>query len=138
MEFITTNAKRKIKIVPASFRDQINLKNEFWNVLKANPEIGSLFKEGANSLETAIKGILFADTSDKFIANVFKCLASCIYEDVKKIDELLFEDVPELREDYYEIVFECCKVNLTPFFKSLSSALLKALETIPSDNPKQE
>ena len=50
----------------------INLKNEFWNVLKANPEIGNLFKEGANSLETAIKGILFADTSDKFIANVAK------------------------------------------------------------------
>ena len=39
MEFITTNSKKNIKITPATFREQLELKNEFWNVLKQNPEI---------------------------------------------------------------------------------------------------
>ena len=138
MEFITVNSKKKIKIVPASFKEQLELKNEFWNVIKENPEITAVFKEGENSLEGAIKGILFADTSEKFITTVFKCLSSCIYEDARKIDEMLFEDVPELREDYYEIVFECCKANLSPFIKALSSAFLKVLEQTQSENQKQK
>lgn len=138
MEFITSNAKKKIKIVPATFREQLELKNEFWKVLQQNPEITSIFKDDNSSFESAIKSILYADTSDGFIAKVFKCLQSCVYEDVKKIDELLFEDVPELREDYYEIVFECCKVNLSPFFKSLVSAFTKLTEQIPSESQKSK
>ena len=136
MEFITTNAKKKIKIVPASFKEQLELKNEFWKVLQSNPEITNIFKENDNSFDCAVKAILSADTSDAFIAKVFRCLASCIYEDVKKIDELLFEDVPELREDYYEIIFECCKVNLNPFFKSRASAFTKLTEQMPSESQK--
>lgn len=138
MEFITTNSKKKIKIIPASFEEQLDLKDAFWNVLKENPEITNLFKEGDNSLESAIRGILFADTSKTFIDKVFECLLSCVYEDARKIDKYLFEDVPELREDYYEIIFECCKVNLTPFFKSLSSAFLKVLEQTQSESPEQK
>lgn len=137
MEFITTNLKKNIKITPATFREQLELKNEFWNVLKQNPEIANIFK-GNGGLETAIQGILFADTSETFIKAVFKCLSSCLYEGIRKIDEQLFEDLPELREDYYEIIFECCKVNLTPFMKSLSSALLKALETPISLDQEQK
>ena len=138
MEFITTNSKKKIKIIPASFEEQLDLKDAFWNVLKENPEITNLFKEGDNSLESAIRGILFADTSKTFIDKIFECLLSCVYEDARKIDKYLFEDVPELREDYYEIIFECCKVNLTPFFKSLSSAFLKVLEQTQSESPEQK
>lgn len=138
MEFITTNSKKKIKIIPASFEEQLDLKDAFWNVLKDNPDITNIFKEGDNSLESAIRGILFADTSKTFIDKVFECLLSCVYEDTKKIDKNLFEDVPELREDYYEIIFECCKVNLTPFFKSLSSAFLKVLEQTQSESPEQK
>lgn len=137
MEFITTNSKKKIKIVPASFKDQLELKNAFWGVLKENPDITNIFKEGDNNLDGAIRGILFADTSETFIKQVFVCLESCIYEDAKKVNELLFEDEPDLREDYYEIIFECCKVNLTPFFKSLSSAFLKVFEQTQSENQKQ-
>ena len=139
MEFITTNTQKKIKIIPATFREQLTLKNEFWNILKDNPDIANIMQDKGNSLETAIKGILLADTSDKFISAVFQCLKGCLYEDIRKIDELLFEDVPELREDYYEIIFECCKVNLTPFFKSLGSAFIKVLDEVTKqENLKQE
>lgn len=138
MEFITENAKKKIKIIPATFKEQLNLKNEFWNVLKENPEIANIFKGQGDGLDAAIKGILFADTSDAFISAVFRCLKGCLYEDIRKIDELIFEDIPELREDYYEIIFECCKVNLTPFFKSLNSALSKAFGQEQTENHKQK
>lgn len=52
-----------------------------------------------------------------------------------RVEERLFDDVPEAREDYYMIVFECIKENILPFFKGLLSKL-KTLNPTNVSKPK--
>lgn len=127
MEFIANNSKKRVKITPASFKDAMFLKKE---AVKCLTNSGALDKIDVNNLSNSdTKGIfdglanliISLDTSNGFEKAVFKCLERCIYDDKFAITEQLFDDTPELWEDYYEIVAKCCEVNLSPFFKSLAS-----------------
>ena len=70
-----------------------------------------------------IAEVLFTvENSNEVEKALFECLKSCYLDDngVKiKITPPLFDEKPELREDYYEIVVKCAEENLRPFFKSL-------------------
>lgn len=73
-------------------------------------------------LNTAKNLLLSCEVSEEFNKALFNCLQHCTYDNLQ-VREQLFDDVPEAREDYYMIVFECIKENILPFFKGLLSKL---------------
>lgn len=127
MEFITQNGRKKVEIKEASFKDASNLKKAVMkNILAVSqqngiPDINGL--DITKLLDLATQIIINADTSDEFGNAVFACLNGWIYDGFFKINMQLFDDKPEIREDYYEIVVKCVEVTLRPFFKSLCSEL---------------
>lgn len=60
--------------------------------------------------------------SSEFNDIVYRLLQVCTYNNVI-ITKQLFNDKPELREDYYKLKIEVVKFNLAPFLKSLSGLL---------------
>ena len=132
-EFNCSNTKNKVIINTAPMEDVQRLKAVILNEIKKSP-IGIKLTGGETSLfekELDFTGIIDfvkntligIDTSEDFTDAVFKCLEYCTYKKVYKIDKELFdrEDIPEAREDYYEIIFACVEENLRPFIKSLIS-----------------
>lgn len=108
-----------------------NLKRVIFNELRKTP-LGLKLTEGPSSMfdkeidfvgviEFIKNTLIGIDTSDEFNDAVFACLKYCTYNNVYKIDEALFDNdqVPEAREDYYEIIYTCIEENLRPFMKSL-------------------
>ena len=127
-EFICKNSGKRVKIIPASFRNACKLKVEAMKCLKdsgiliklkeslGNIQLSALLKELATL-------VISLDTSEGFNNAIMECLNVCICDNSHAITEQYFNDCPVLWEDYYEIVIACCEVNLRPFFKSLSSEL---------------
>ena len=125
IEFTTKNGHKEVKINEASWRDASLLKKEALKCL-GNTSVLNNVKNLTQLNATVLFGeisklIIGLDTSIEFENAIMKCLSGCIYDGTHKIDENLFNDIPEAREDYYEIVSKCCEVNLRPFFKSLVS-----------------
>lgn len=124
MEFITQNGQKNVLISPASFKDASNLRKAVMKSIVESNFASGLDKgafenvELSTLLDTGLKLILNTDISNLFEQSVFECLKICTY-DGKKITQQIFDDLPEAREDYYEIISKCCEENLRPFFKSL-------------------
>lgn len=143
-EFVTKNSKKTVKIIPASFKDAIALKKEMLKSLKDAGIIKGITLDSLKNLEVAdiinsVATLLISmDISETFDNALFNCLKVCIYDNKHSITPQLFDDIPELQEDYYEIVSKCCEVNLRPFFKSLVSELSTRLNQLELDTPKQE
>lgn len=121
----------RIVINPASFVEAKNLKNVLFSQLKNN-SLGIkltgntselLNKEmDLTALLDYLKDVLIgADISEDVEKALWECLRHCTYQTTYKIDESLFDKVPEAREDYYEIIISCIEENLKPFIKSLVS-----------------
>lgn len=131
-EFKATNTGNKVIINCAKVREVQRLKQVILNEVKKNP-LGIKLSSGEGLFEKEmdftgvidfIKDTLISiDTSEEFNEAIFECLKYCTYKTVYKIDEALFdnEEIPEAREDYYEIITACVEENLRPFFKSLIS-----------------
>lgn len=125
MEIITQNGGKTIEIKPASFQDTVNLKKAAAKCLLDAGVIKNLDFQGfklASLIDKIAELLFYAETSTEFEKALFECLKSCYINEngVKmKIIPQLFDEKPELREDYYEIVAKCAEVNLRPFFKSL-------------------
>ena len=143
MEFTTTNGHKEITITASSFREAVSLKKAFlgaliesnaFETLKAN----DITISATNLLDVIGKLLINIDISDSFEKAIMKCLESCVYDGKQKITEQLFDDIPELREDYYEIITKCCEVNLRPFFKSLVSELKTRFPQMESVTPLQK
>ena len=130
-DFITENGKKRVVINCATIREVQNLKRVIFNELRKTP-LGLKLTEGPASMfdkeidfigviEFIKNTLIGIDTSDEFNDAVFACLKHCTYDKVFKIDEALFDNdqVPEAREDYYEIIYTCIEENLRPFMKSL-------------------
>jgi hypothetical protein len=134
-EFKGQNGKR-IVINTASFKEATALKKAIEKeLLKTNVSLDVKSLQEINEKYSMIeflnlaKNFIFScETSDEFERVLFECLKHCTYDNIQ-IKEQLFDDVPEAREDYYMIVFECIKENVLPFFKSLLSkfSILKAI-----------
>lgn len=143
-EFVTKNSKKTVKIIPASFKDAVALKKEMLKSLKDAGIIKGITLDSLKNLEVAdiinsVATLLISmDISETFDNALFNCLKVCIYDNKHSITQQLFDDIPELKEDYYEIVSKCCEVNLRPFFKSLVSELSTRLNQLELDIPKQE
>lgn len=141
MEFITQNGQVAIEIKPASFKEASRLKRAVAKGISGK----DLGLSGDSLLDIKIDSIfqLLMDigTSDEFEKSVMECLKCCIYDKGGKnlkITEQVFDDFPEAREDYYEIVSKCCEENLRPFFKSLVSEFKTRLAKAEKQDQEQE
>lgn len=144
IEFTAKNSGKSVKILPASFKEAIKLKQEVLKCLKEAGIIKELKLETMKNIEVAdvfssLSNLLITmDTSEGFYNAIFDCLKVCIYDNSYSITAQLFNDKPELQEDYYEIISKCCEVNLRPFFKSLASELSTRFGQLTSENPQSE
>ena len=142
MEFTTQNGNVKVEIKPASFKEAVNLKKAVAKGLTGK----NILKSDASNLmdiklDSTLQLLVDIDTSDEFETAVMECLKCCIYDKggkSLKINAQLFDDIPEAREDYYEIITKCCEENLRPFLKSLVSEFNNRLKTIPNESPKSK
>ena len=154
-DFKTENGKKRVVINCATIKEVQNLKKVIFNELKKSP-LGLKLTEGPSSIFEKdidftgvidfIKNTLIGiDTSEEFLEAIFACLKHCTYDSVYKIDEALFDNdqVPEARDDYYEIIYTCIEENLRPFLRSLvatwkihiqSGKLTQALSTMGLTN----
>lgn len=143
MEFITSNTGKKVVIKPATFQDACELKKETMkcisnsNLLKGL-DFTNFASLDANKVFGALSELITnIDSSSEFENAIFKCLGRCTCDGIS-ISRQLFDDKPELREDYYEIITHCCEENLRPFFKSLYSELSKRLGVESSDTQQSK
>lgn len=142
IDFVAKNSGKRIKIIPASFKNACKLKVEAMKCLKDSGVLDKLKENIGNiQISTILKElatlIISLDTSEGFKNAVMDCLSVCICDNSHAITEQYFNDCPELWEDYYEIVTKCVEVNLRPFFKSLSSELSTRFPQI-EDSQQQE
>lgn len=132
LEFTTENTGARVVINVASMRQVTNLKNVILKEIIKNP-LGLKLQENTEAKtvlekEIDISGLLDylkntivqIEISEDFNRAIFDCLGKCTY-DMKRITPELFDDIPEARADYYEIIFKCIEENLRPFIKSLAS-----------------
>lgn len=144
LEFITKNSGKSVKINPAAFKDAICLKKAALKCLQNAGVLEDITTEKLKTLDVSnlLKGIsklvIEMDTSQDFENAIFDCLKVCIYDNKFSITSQLFDDKPEIQEDYYEIIIKCCEVNLRPFFKSLSSELSTRFNDLELELPKSE
>lgn len=143
MEFITQNGGKKVEIKEASFKDASNLKKA---VMKCLLNTDALKGVNLDSLQSVDASKIFdslgqmlinMDTSEEFDKAIMSCLSNCIYDGFYKINEQMFNDKPETREDYYEIVSKCAEVNLRPFFKSLVSELKQRFQALNNEESQE-
>ena len=140
MEFVTKNGNKECKITAASFKDAVNLKKAAMKCLLNVDTLKSINLDNLQGLDStkifdAIGQLIVnIDVSDEFEKAVFVCLSDCLYDGFRQINMQLFDDYPEAREDYYEIISKCCEVNLRPFFKSLCSELKQRFQTLTESN----
>ena len=138
-ECTTVNGNAELILNEATFADCLILQSVIMEeAKKLKIDIGQIDIDfdGASitSLLDSIKDLFFnLMTSEKFDRIVFKCLSYCTYNNVK-ITKQLFDDVPEARADYYQIIKECVEINLAPFLKSLTSQLSTLLPTVTLEN----
>jgi hypothetical protein len=140
MEFKTNNGI-KVIINAAPFEDAVTLKNAIISKLKFPKDIdikGADFLSKLKEFDIApfVETLMAIDSDAEVNKSLMKCLVRCSY-DSEKITEKTFEN-EAAREDYYEIVFQCIKVNIYPFLKGLISKLngLSALITSASQQQK--
>ena len=144
MEFTTQNGQKDCMITAASFKDAVNLKKAAMKCLLNVDTLKGINFDNLQGLDSSKvfdalgQLIVNMDVSEEFEKAVFACLANCTYDGFFKINMQLFDDKPEAREDYYEIVSKCCEVNLSPFFKSLVSELKQRFKAVTENIQEQE
>lgn len=120
-EFLTKNNVKAV-INPAPFAEVMRLKNAIVRELsEVDLKLETLNINSDIDFTSILNAVLRLDSSEKVNDAIFACLSRCTYKN-EKITHDTFED-EKSREDYYEIITECVKVNLSPFFKGLASKL---------------
>ena len=117
MEFTTAENGVKVVINPASLDDAFKLKSSIQKAFKDN----NLDPQQEISSGNILPLIMAMDGSTEVFDGIFACLAKSTYGGVK-ITKEVFES-EQSRSDLYEVFYYCLKVNIYPFFRSLSSLL---------------
>jgi len=108
----------KVVINPADFEAAMELKSCIMRELsKADVKVELSALTSESDLTDIIKLFAMIDSSKAVQDAVFNCLVRCTHNG-EKITRQTFDEVNH-RQDYYDIVFNCIKENLTPFAKSL-------------------
>lgn len=132
IELNTINTGAKVIINIAPYGKFLALKKAILEEIKGNPLGLKLVKEREekNILEKQLdftsfmdflkNSLIGLDVSEKVESALFECLKYCTYNS-QRITAELFDTIPEIREDEYEIKFKCIEENFRPFVKSLAS-----------------
>lgn len=130
-DFNTQNTGNRVIINPAPYKTVLNLKKVLLKEIKQNSLGLKITGAEDNIFDKSLdftgvidflkNAIIGADISDEVYSAIMECLKNCTYNTTERIDENLFDKMPEAREDYYEIVIACIEENLKPFIKSLAS-----------------
>lgn len=130
-DFNAQNTGARVVISPAPYKIVVKLKKVLLQEIKNNSIGLKITGNNENLLEKTLdftgcidfikNALIGADISDEVNNAIFDCLAYCTYQTTNKINEDLFDKIPEAREDYYEIIIACIEENLKPFIKSLAS-----------------
>ena len=115
----------ELRITPASWANAVGLQKALGRAIKeANLsfDVGD-FKKLDQAVEkllpTMANGLLAVITSDEVESALFKCAEKALVGN-EKVDRDFFEKI-ENRQHYFPIMIEIIKVNVGPFFKTLSS-----------------
>lgn len=118
---VKTQSGATVHLPVAPWRDAVALKNAIHREFSAS----SLKIDLGADIGTVAKIILMADSSDEIYQAVLKCLNRGTYNNIK-ITEATFE--PEgARQDWYDVLEACLKVNYFPFVEGLRSKYNTAL-----------
>lgn len=122
----------EFKFNDADFITAMKLKKAVIGAVKeSNVDLSKIDMDNLNlaSIDTIGQIILAADSSEKVEKAIFDCLKRCTYNG-EKITPDTFEPI-EARKDYYDIIIECLKGNLGPFFEPLYLKLQKLFQVQP-------
>ena len=117
MEFTTKENNVKVVINTASLTDAFLLKSSIQKAFSNN----NIDPQQEIASGNILPLIMAMDGSLEVFDGIFNCLSKSTY-DGKRITKEIFED-EQARADLYEVFYYCLKVNIYPFFKSLSSLL---------------
>lgn len=116
MEYKSEATGARVNIVPCSFVDAFRLKAV---IQKALLSTGKSVEE---LLDEDLAAVIFAiDSSEDVMNCLFDCLRKSIYNG-QAIKPEVFDDLTA-REDLYDVFYNCIKVNLLPFLKTILSRL---------------
>lgn len=131
IDITTQNGQKRLRINCATTKEVKELKRVILKELTKHPLGLKLLGNDREFLDKEvdfsgviefIKNVVISiDTSEEFDSAIYACLSHCTYDSTKAINEQLFDNDENAREDYYEIVFACIEENLKPFIKSLVS-----------------
>ncbi len=145
MEFTTANGQKTVLINAAPFKRISSLRREVMYAFKEagiTKELNDFHNlKITDIIDKLFDLILNLGISEGFELAVMDCLEGCIYDYRNKnikITPQLFDDLPDAREDYYEIITKCCEVNLRPFLKSLGIVFSTQLQQLANASPKLE
>ena len=145
MSEIVVSSGATVKINPAPWGDTMALKAAIGKELAGSDlkafkmDMSVKLTEQDFNLADLAQVALSIDSSPAVYKALFACLGRCTYNG-QRITEQTFED-ENARQDYYEIVIECLRVNLSPFFKGLLSKLspfLKRAEGQTQESPESK
>lgn len=135
-DFATANGVYKIKYAPTedvenliqymvNAAEQLNLVE----LVKSFTSLDNFLQQDVETIIPLLQQIICKLEGSKVFSDlVYKLLECCTINNIP-VTRQLFDDKPQLREDYYELKWEVVKFNLAPFFKRLSGKLLKPLPT---------
>lgn len=145
VEFVGASGK-KIVINAAPAVDAFALKNAIHARLnvpkfnldelkKGNRNVSDKIKDMDVSevIESLAENLLKLDSDKEVNSALMACLVRCTYNS-EKIVLGTFDDI-EAREDYYEIIEKCIRINLFPFYKGLISKWKAVLQKFLESNP---
>lgn len=116
MEYKSEATGARVIINPCSFVDAFRLKAV---IQKALLSTGKGIEE---LLDEDVAAVIFAiDSSEEVMNCLFDCLRKSLYNG-QAIKPEVFDDL-KAREDLYEVFYNCMKVNLLPFLKTILSRL---------------
>ena len=126
MEFQAASGA-KVAINAAPFRDVLALKAAIGKSIAASSvtlEVDPAKRATEQDFDVAeiLKLAALVDSDAAVQECLEKCLARCTYNNEKITLDGTFEP-EEARQDYYEVVTACLKVNLSPFFDALLTKL---------------
>ncbi len=132
MHSFTTKSGKEVRLEIADWEKVSELKSAIMTSLAKSDfsvmDIATAFQkkdedisENGELIDSIFKAILFLGGSKDIDKAVISCLERSLYNH-QRITQETFNS-PEARADYYEIFISCIKVNLAPFFASLTSQL---------------
>ncbi len=129
---------KELTITPAGFADVFTLKRALAVALKRGGikfDLSGIKIDTDNPMNSDIGDISFfldavleVSTDPDVQKWLFKCAERALYGE-DKVNQDFFEE-PENREYYYPIMIEVIKINLSPFFKKLSTLFVPLQEMI--------